>query len=530
MGDRLKFAPLVLPLFLLLLPAAAGAFSLSLPADSAVKIESPSRLGFTVTNTDEREGLSRLTLRFPSGYRVMGGSPPPGWIVEPGPGTPDGAAAEVGFRTSDEAKCTGAIAPGSSLVFGVELIAASSRAVTPDRLEGAQGEQSCRGVALDPPSLLPTWNRLGMEAALAAGPPILGLAADVTVTMTVTNLSTVELTDVSALLSPAGTGSLSGLTGPTPGTLTLAPAASGSMTWTARAASAGTVSFGGQAVGGSVTSLPAQSETLFVGDLDISLGVTPEQVVSGEDVQVQMTVTNRGPIRLANVIPSSLNFVGVAVPSPPAGPSPAGQAVLEPGASTTFTWAATMTGRAGDTYAYSGWVSAEWGSIVSQNAASNSGALGQADIASDSEGTDGGLPIGGGGAAGDTAGVAAAASASGSAAAAVPSASLQFIAVNNDGTSAGGAAFSGDLVRALRILVGWQNLSGTHSERLEIFSPDGSLYQQFAAQFAGTPVETRLPVSGTWITQSSLFGAWRVDVYLDGGGMPITSGVFVLTP
>ena len=113
---------------------------------------------------------------------------------------------------------------------------------------------------------------------------------------------------------------------------------------------------------------------------------------------------------------------------------------------------------------------------------------------------------------------------------AVPSATLQFVAMNNDGTSAGGAAFSGDLVRALRILVAWQNLSGTHSERLELFSPDGSLYQQFSTQFAGTPVETRLSVTGTWITQYSLFGAWRVDVFLDSETMPITSGVFLLNP
>jgi hypothetical protein len=85
-------------------------------------------------------------------------------------------------------------------------------------------------------------------------------------------------------------------------------------------------------------------------------------------------------------------------------------------------------------------------------------------------------------------------------------------------------------VRALRILVGWQSLSGTHSQRIEIFSPDGSLYQQFSTQFAGTPVETRLPVTGSWITQNFLFGAWRVDVFLDSDKMPITSGAFLLTP
>lgn len=519
---------LALVLSLLALPVTAGAFTIAVSADSAVKIESPSRLAFTVTNTAEREGLSRLTLRFPSGYRVIGGSPPAGWIVEQGPGTPDGAGAEISFRTSDEAKCTGAITPGGSLVFDVEVIAPASRAVTPDGLASPQGEQSCRGVILDPPATLPFWNRLGMGVGLAAGPPVLGLGGDVTVTMTVSNLATVEITEISALLRLEGTGSLSGLTGPAPGTLSLAPGASGSMTWTARAASAGTVSFAGQAVSTHVSSPPARSNSLIVGDLDVSLTVSPEEVLSGEDVQVQMTVQNLGPVRVLNVIPSSLTFGGTAAAGAAAGPSPPSQAMLEPGESATFAWVATITGSAGETYAFSGWASAEGGSIVSGNATSNQGALGQPQVASQLENTDGSfLPAGGGG---DGGAAASAATTGWSAPPAVPTATLQFVAVNNDGTSAGGAAFSGDLVRALRILVAWQNLSGTHSERLELFSPDGSLYQQFSTQFAGTPVETRLSVTGTWITQYSLFGAWQVDVFLDSETMPITSGVFVLTP
>lgn len=43
-------------------------------------------------------------------------------------------------------------------------------------------------------------------------------------------------------------------------------------------------------------------------------------------------------------------------------------------------------------------------------------------------------------------------------------------------------------------------------------------------------METRLPVGGTWITEYYLYGAWRVDVYLDREELPITSEVFVLTP
>ena len=94
---------------LLLLPTSASAFTVSLPSGSAVKIDSPSRLAFTVTNTGANEGLSRLVLRFPSGYRVTGGSAPPGWTVEPGPAGSTGEGGEITFRTTDEVKCVDAM-------------------------------------------------------------------------------------------------------------------------------------------------------------------------------------------------------------------------------------------------------------------------------------------------------------------------------------------------------------------------------------------------------------------------------------
>lgn len=507
---------------LLFLPAAAAAFTVSLPADSAVKIESPSRLLFKVTNTAERESLNRLSLRFPSGYRVAGGSAPSGWTVEQA----TGEGAEIGFRTTDEAKCTGAIAPGQSLVFGAEVIASALRSVSSDRLVSAEAEQSCHGVALDPPAVLPAWERLGIEAVLAAKPPSLGVGGTVTVTMTVTNRSTVELHEISALLSPTGTGSVGQMEGPTPAALVLAPGSSGSFTWTARASSPGTLSLSGQAVARDLTSPPVRSAPLFVGDLEVSLSLAPEQVPSGQPVQVQMTVTNRGPARVVNVTPASLTVSGTATVGAPDGPAPASQPALEPGESATFAWTATVSGRVGDTYAVSSWASADYGSIVSTSVTSNRGALAEQVVADQSEDAGAG-PILGGGGEGSDAGVAAAVT---SGAAPAPAATLQFIGVNQNGSQTGGANFSGASLRDLRILVGWQNLSGTHSQRLDFFSPDGSLYQRFATQFAGTPVETRLPVGGTWITQNSLFGAWRVEVFLDGDRTPITSSVFVLTP
>ncbi len=537
MAGALRSVPLVLILFLLLLPAAAGAFTISLPADTAVTIGSPSRLLFSVTNTDATEDLSRIVLRLPTGYQVTGGSAPSGWTVEPSAAD----SAEISFRTIDETACSGAIAPGGSLVFSVEAIAPASRTVTPDSLVSAQAEASCRGVALDPPATLPSWDRLGLQATVAASPPIVGLGGEVTAMITVTNLSTVELPGISALLRTGGMGSVSGLGGPSPPSLTLAPGASGNFAWTGRAASAGTLSFSGQAiaVGKNLTSPSVGSDTLFIGDLDVSLGVAPEQGVSGQGVQIQMTVTNRGPVRLLNVTPDALSFDGTATASAPSGPTPTSQPLLEPGDSATFAWAATISGQAADTYAFSGWASAESGAVVSASVTSNRGTLTQQDAGSATQNADasgGSLLLGGGSGTGsDAGGVVAAVTTGGGTITltALPSASatLQFISVNNDGGSTGGAAFSSTLVRDLRILVAWQNLSGSHSQRLELFSPDGSLYQRFSTGFVNaSSVETDLPVGGTWITEFSLFGAWRVDVFLDSGQMPITSNVFVLTP
>lgn len=120
---------------------------------------------------------------------------------------------------------------------------------------------------------------------------------------------------------------------------------------------------------------------------------------------------------------------------------------------------------------------------------------------------------------------------------------VQVLGVDDNGATVGGTAFAADGVRYLRLIV-WWNVAGAHRQRLELFAPDGSLYQRLATEFDGdetafrqrgarspwTVVETKLLVSGTWITEHALYGAWRVDVYLDGTSVPIASEEFVLAP
>ena len=76
-----------------------------------------------------------------------------------------------------------------------------------------------------------------------------------------------------------------------------------------------------------------------------------------------------------------------------------------------------------------------------------------------------------------------------------------------------------------------QKLTGRHSLELKIFTPNGNLYQSMKLQFdADAPlgndgaqrasryqeVNALLPVAGTSIVSSSMYGKWTVEAFLDG--------------
>jgi len=123
---------------------------------------------------------------------------------------------------------------------------------------------------------------------------------------------------------------------------------------------------------------------------------------------------------------------------------------------------------------------------------------------------------------------------------------VHFIGLLHTGKQDPGREFSARTLRDLLILVEYRSLSaGPHTQRLKLFLPDGALYQQFTTAFetppedgargkgyrgpAWQPVETRLPVGGTWITEHALYGSWRFEVYLDAAPQPIVSHRFTLT-
>ncbi len=96
--------------------------------------------------------------------------------------------------------------------------------------------------------------------------------------------------------------------------------------------------------------------------------------------------------------------------------------------------------------------------------------------------------------------------------------------------------FSVSSLRDLFISVVWMDYpAGNHLQTLKIFLPDGNLYQTFETTFeiVGSPTGSlttvqSLPVAGSYITQRSLTGDWRVEVSLEG--QFITGGVVTLSP
>ena len=73
-----------------------------------------------------------------------------------------------------------------------------------------------------------------------------------------------------------------------------------------------------------------------------------------------------------------------------------------------------------------------------------------------------------------------------------------------------------------------RKLTGHHSLEFKIYTPKGNLYQSMTLQFdadapipRGTPRRSRrfqavLPVAGTSIVTSSMYGTWKVEAFLDG--------------
>jgi len=110
---------------------------------------------------------------------------------------------------------------------------------------------------------------------------------------------------------------------------------------------------------------------------------------------------------------------------------------------------------------------------------------------------------------------------------------VSFVGVLTNGRNRTGETFRGAGLRELRVIVDWTDVEKMHHQRVEISSPDGALFQRFASTFVGNgrpvSVSARLPVTGSAITDSGLYGEWCAEVFLDDDEAPIARRRFILT-
>jgi hypothetical protein len=93
--------------------------------------------------------------------------------------------------------------------------------------------------------------------------------------------------------------------------------------------------------------------------------------------------------------------------------------------------------------------------------------------------------------------------------------------------------FSPAHLSTLVVAVTWRTLAGAHAQRVELVTPDGSVYQRFTTDvtnvYGHARIETPVRVAGTWITEYQIFGHWTVNVYLDDHPTPVATAGFTLS-
>jgi hypothetical protein len=113
------------------------------------------------------------------------------------------------------------------------------------------------------------------------------------------------------------------------------------------------------------------------------------------------------------------------------------------------------------------------------------------------------------------------------------SARLTFSGLLKNGRTRVGEQFTMGDLRELRVVTVWTAADDdAHLQRVDLYAPDGTLYQRFAGSFTGdrhpVSVVTRVPVAGSSITDSSLFGEWCAEVFFDDDDAPIARRRFEL--
>jgi hypothetical protein len=113
-----------------------------------------------------------------------------------------------------------------------------------------------------------------------------------------------------------------------------------------------------------------------------------------------------------------------------------------------------------------------------------------------------------------------------------PKADIRFSVVNGrNGREHDGHVFRYGKARDLMIEIRWEKITTSMRQRLELYGPDGHLYQMFPAVLPADPEPSlfRVPVGpGSWVMSGGLAGTWCAKVFLGDDLEPIEAKSFEL--
>lgn len=273
------------------------------------------------------------------------------------------------------------IAPGRSLTFYVPLIGRSNGqfpAAPNDQtdilnakytsIEGGGQSFLC--------TPLPTWPRKSLAVKVTALPLSLPVGQAIRVELLVANRSTITQNGITTALNSSGSGGVSLFQGPHPPSIDLLAGAMRTQVYTYTATSPGNVRFTATASQGPwVTSGPASSDELWIGDWTASLELSALSAVNGQEIRVWMHVQNNTLPSAGNVRPT-LTFNGSAAATLVQGPTPVKINSIPPGSVGTFEWVYRITGAIGQTYSFQGYATDKDGRTTN-TASSPTGTLGR---------------------------------------------------------------------------------------------------------------------------------------------------------
>ncbi len=342
--------------------AVVGTYDLSLPsATGLVMGDSIATLPFTLQNDpSSADSIRWVRLYFDAAayYVSVANTGPAGWSIS------EIKNAGAGQTYITYQATTGALDPGDSVDFSVVITGTNDGpfpADAADIIDTLESVDIRTGPGKKDDTFngsSPTWTRHGLAVSIVSFPVSAATGGTVTVSVAVTNRTTVLQSAVSpGTLGTPGTGTVSYITGPNPVSAALNPGQQQVYLYTYQAGSSGVVSFSGSATGAAspLTSPLFLSNEVTIGSFTAYVDLDPAVAISGQQVTVSMTLTNNSTLPLVGIIPAIIpSTSSTAIITSVTGPVPSSIGFLTPGQSVAVQQAFVVTGGPGDTYLFEG--------------------------------------------------------------------------------------------------------------------------------------------------------------------------------